>query len=82
MKQPEKTEKRRVAANLRKHPSPSIKKRLEETVLDVFSKGDFHQADMRTIARKAGVSFETIYKYYGSKEKLLFSFVEIGRAHV
>jgi AcrR family transcriptional regulator len=31
---------------------------------------------MRSIARKAGVSFETIYKYYGSKEKLLFTFVD------
>jgi len=75
MKQSEKTEERRSATNVRKQPSPSIKKRLEEAVLVVFSEGDFHRADMRTIARKAGVSFETIYKYYGSKEQLLFTFV-------
>ena len=43
--------------------------------MDVFSKVDFHQADIRTVAKKAGVSFGTIYKYYGSKEGLLFTFL-------
>lgn len=76
MKQSEKIQERRSRAKVKKYPSPSIKKRLEETVLEVFSEGDFHQADMRTIARNAEVSFETIYKYYGSKEQLLFSFVD------
>lgn len=57
-------------------PSPDIKNRLGAVVLEVFSEEDFHRADMRTIAKKAGVSFETIYKYYGSKEKLLFTFVD------
>jgi AcrR family transcriptional regulator len=56
-------------------PSPAVKERLEAAVLEVFSQEDFHKADMRTVAKKAGVSFETIYKYYGSKEKLLFAFV-------
>ncbi len=57
-------------------PAASVKKRLEAAVLEVFSKNDFHRADMRTVAKKAGVSFETIYKYYGSKEKMLFAFVD------
>jgi len=55
--------------------SPEIRRKLEAAVLDVFSKGDFHQADIRTVARRAGVSFGTIYKYYGSKEELLFTFI-------
>ncbi len=56
-------------------PNSEIEARLEAAVLKVFSYEDFHKADMRTIAKTAGVSFETIYKYYGSKEKLLFAFV-------
>jgi AcrR family transcriptional regulator len=55
--------------------SPEIRKRIEVAVLDVFSEVDFHQADIRTVAKKAGVSFGTIYKYYGSKEGLLFTFL-------
>lgn len=44
--------------------------------MEIFSTEDFHKANMRTIAKKAGVSFSTIYKYYGSKENLLFAFVD------
>jgi AcrR family transcriptional regulator len=29
------------------------------------------------VAKKAGVSFSTIYKHYGSKERLVFAFVDI-----
>jgi len=50
--------------------------KLETVVLEIFSAEDFHKANMRTIAKKAGVSFSTIYKYYGSKENLLFAFVD------
>lgn len=56
--------------------SASVKKRLEAAIREVFSRSDFHRADMRTIARKAGMSFDTIYKNYGSKEKLLFAFID------
>lgn len=56
--------------------SPEVRSRLEEIVLDVFSEADFHRANMRTVAKKAGVSFSSIYKYYGSKEKLVFSFID------
>lgn len=56
--------------------SPDVRRRLGEAVLDVFSDGDFHRASVRTVAKKAGVSFSSIYKYYGSKEKLLFSFID------
>jgi AcrR family transcriptional regulator len=54
-----------------------IHKRLELAVLDVFSNSDFHKASIRSIANKAGVSFTTIYKHYGSKERLVFAFVDI-----
>ncbi|MCP4349071.1 MAG: TetR/AcrR family transcriptional regulator [Desulfobacterales bacterium] len=56
---------------------PEIHKRLEAAVLETFSNSDFHKANIRDVARKAGVSFSTIYSHYGSKEKLLFAFVDI-----
>jgi AcrR family transcriptional regulator len=55
---------------------PKNQQRLETVVMEIFSSEDFHKANMRTIAKKAGVSFSTIYKYYGSKENLLFAFVD------
>ncbi len=70
-----KSENKNVPPALKAHPNSEIKARLEAAVLKVFSEEDFHRADMRSIAKTAGVSFETIYKYYGSKEKLLFTFV-------
>jgi AcrR family transcriptional regulator len=57
-------------------PDENIQKRLESAVIDTFSKGDFHEASMRKIAKKAGVSFGTIYKYYKDKNNLLFVFID------
>jgi AcrR family transcriptional regulator len=57
-------------------PDLKIQKRLESAVIETFSKGDFHEASMRKIAKKAGVSFGTIYKYYKNKNNLLFAFIE------
>ena len=54
-----------------------IHKRLERAVLEIFSQSDFHKASIRDVAKKAGVSFTTIYKHYGSKEQLVFAFVDI-----
>lgn len=57
--------------------NPEVQERLEKAVLEVFSTSDFHKASIRVIAERAGVSFTTIYKHYGSKERLLFAFVNI-----
>jgi len=56
---------------------PEVYQRLEEAVLDIFSHSDFHKANIRDVANRAGVSFSTIYKHYGSKERLVFAFVDI-----
>ncbi len=56
---------------------PEVNKRLEAAVLEIFSNSDFHEANIRDVAKMAGVSFSTIYSRYGSKENLLFSFVDI-----
>ena len=57
--------------------NPEVKQRLEKAVLEVFSHSDFHKASIRDVAEKAGVSFTTIYKHYGSKERLVFAFVDV-----
>jgi AcrR family transcriptional regulator len=60
--------------------NPEVRERLEKAVMEIFSTADFHKASIRVIAEKAGVSFTTIYKHYGSKERLLFAFVNIWMA--
>lgn len=57
--------------------NPDIHRRLEIAVLEVFSQSDFHKASIRDVAKKAEVSFTTIYKHYESKEQLVFAFVDI-----
>ncbi len=56
---------------------PEVYTRLEQAVLDIFSNSDFHKANIRDVAKRAGVSFSTIYKHCGSKERLVFAFVDI-----
>ncbi len=56
---------------------PEVYQRLELAVLDIFSHSDFHKANIRDVANRAGVSFSTIYKHYGSKERLVFAFVDV-----
>lgn len=52
-----------------------VSERLSPVVLNIYSEGDFHRADMRSIAKEAGMSFNTIYRYFGDKESLLFWFI-------
>ena len=56
---------------------PEVYQRLEKAVLDIFSNSDFHKANIRDVAKRASVSFSTIYKHCGSKERLVFAFVDI-----
>lgn len=52
---------------------PETRARIEQAVLDIFSGREFHKVGLIEIARGANVSLQTLYKYYGSKEALLFS---------
>src|SRR5437868_6886320 len=54
----------------------NLRDRLSPVVMEIYSAGDFHRVDMRTIARDAGMSFRTIYRYFGDKETLLFWFIK------
>jgi len=58
--------------------NPEVLQRLETAVMDIFSSSDFHKANMRDVAKRAGISFSTIYNHFGSKERLLFAFVDKG----
>jgi AcrR family transcriptional regulator len=51
--------------------------RVEKAVLDLFSSRDFHEVSLNDVARSANVSLQTIYKYFGSKEALVYSMLDI-----
>ncbi len=55
---------------------PDTRIRIENAVLDIFAEREFHRVGLIEIARGANVSLQTLYKYYGSKEVLLFSTLE------
>lgn len=50
-----------------------IRTRIEDAVLQLFSEREFHRVGFGEIAKSANVSLQTIYKYYYSKEDLLYS---------
>lgn len=51
--------------------------RLEKAVLELFSQRDFHEVSLHDVARSANVSLQTIYKYFGSKEALVYGMLDI-----
>ncbi len=67
-----------------------LKDRLYPVVLDLFSKNDFYQVNLREISRESGLSTSTIYRYFSSKEELLFTILneklseirELVRVHI
>ncbi len=52
--------------------SPATWERLRKAVIELFAAGLFHEVGIRDIASRAGVGLQTIYKYFGSKEELIF----------
>lgn len=61
---------------------PATRARIEDALLAVFSEREFHKVGMAEIARQARVSLQTLYKYYGSKEALLYSGLDHWMAQV
>jgi len=53
-----------------------LKERLFPVVLKQFSMKDFHAVNIRDISKESGISSGTIYKYFSSKEDLLFSIID------
>lgn len=60
-----------------RRPRPGLdgaaRQRIEAAVLDLFSEQEFHRVRLADVAARAQVSLQTIYRYYGSKETLLFA---------
>jgi AcrR family transcriptional regulator len=66
------------ASGRRKTPllPEKLRSRLYPVVLDLFSRKDFHQVNMREICKRSGLSLSTVYKYFPSKEALLFTILD------
>lgn len=56
---------------------PDTLERIEKAVLTLFSTRDFHAVSLQEVARAANVSLQTIYKYFGSKEVLLYAMLDV-----
>ena len=56
---------------------PDTKARIEKAVLDLFSTRDFHEVGLIDVAKAANVSLQTIYKYFGSKEALVYAMLDV-----
>jgi AcrR family transcriptional regulator len=52
---------------------PATRIRIEAAALELFSEREFHRVKLINIAREARISLQTLYKYYGSKEAVLFA---------
>lgn len=51
--------------------------RIERAVLTLFSTRDFHEVTLLDVAKEARVSLQTIYKYFGSKEVLVYAMLDV-----
>lgn len=56
---------------------PSVREKLEPAILEVFSSNDFHAVGMRQVMQSVGKGCPNLYRYFESKERLLFSFIDI-----
>ena len=54
-------------------PPAAVIKRLYPAAITAFAESDFQHVGMRDISAASGVSTATIYKYFASKEALLFA---------
>lgn len=53
----------------------AIRDRILQTAIAIFSCEDFHDATMREISEKSGISLANIYNYFASKEKILYTII-------
>jgi len=65
-----------IDINIGRNLDGDVRNRIDHAVRELFSARDFHQVTMRTVARKASVGLNTIYKLFGSKEQMIFSLID------
>jgi AcrR family transcriptional regulator len=51
----------------------ATRQRIEDAVLDLFSEQEFHKVNLGELASRAHTSLQTLYKYYGGKDALVFA---------
>ena len=56
---------------------PETLARVEKAVLELFSMREFHDVGLIDVAKAANVSLQTIYKYFGSKEELVYAMLDV-----
>ncbi|WP_423824014.1 TetR/AcrR family transcriptional regulator [Salinisphaera sp. SPP-AMP-43] len=52
---------------------PGTRRRIEEAARVLFAEREFHRVKLIDVAKHAHISLQTLYKYYGSKETVLFA---------
>lgn len=57
-----------------KDQKDEIRKKLIESAIEVMTEKGFQNSTMREISQKAGVGTATIYNYFPTKEKILYSY--------
>ena len=55
---------------------PDTRRRIEQAARELFAGREFHRVKLIDIARNARISLQTLYKYYGNKENVLFASLE------
>ena len=55
---------------------PATRLRIEQAARELFADNEFHRVKLIDIARSARISLQTLYKYYGNKENVLFASLE------
>ncbi len=56
--------------------NPEALEKLRLTIIDLFSQNTFNDIGVRDICREAKVSPQTVYKYFGNKESLLYACIK------
>jgi AcrR family transcriptional regulator len=64
-------------SELRRHQAAETRRRVVESAVEVFSEHGYHGATFTQIAKRAGVSVETVQKH-GPKTALLWAAVEVA----
>lgn len=59
--------------SLRERNRSRTKREIEAAALELFEKAGYAATTVEQIARKAGVSSATFFRYFGSKEEVLFT---------
>lgn len=56
--------------------NPATLEKLRTTILDLFASALYQDVGIRTICERAKVSPQTVYKYFGNKEEILYACIK------